>query len=270
MATVTPGAGLFDDASAIRRVHRERLVALHGPRTLLVQGAHPVAFTGFWGSTRFKADPWGRLQRTGETMHTIVFGPESEARAKTDVVRRMHARAHGELPVAAGRFPAGTPYAADDPELLLWILAAMVDSIMVAHDRYVRPLTPDEREGLWQDYRVVGELFGLPREETPADVAAFDRYMATMYVSDDLAVTADANETGRRVVMAPPVPLYAKGLMELVNQLTISILPARVRRMYGFWWDPGRAIWARGTAEYVRRVARPLLGERVMIWPDAR
>ena len=40
--------GLFDDHSMIRRVHRERIVALHGPRTLLMQASHPLAFVGFW------------------------------------------------------------------------------------------------------------------------------------------------------------------------------------------------------------------------------
>ncbi|MBF6619521.1 MAG: hypothetical protein ITG02_04760, partial [Patulibacter sp.] len=36
-------AGLFDDHAMIRRVHRERVVALHGPRTLLMQASHPLA-----------------------------------------------------------------------------------------------------------------------------------------------------------------------------------------------------------------------------------
>ena len=40
-------------------------------------------------------------------------------------VRQLHSQVRGTLPEAAGRFPGGTPYAADDPELLLWILAAL-------------------------------------------------------------------------------------------------------------------------------------------------
>ena len=58
----------------------------------------------------------------------------------------MHKQVRGELHEAAGRFPAGTPYAADDPELLLWILATLVDSGMTVYQRYVRRLSADERE----------------------------------------------------------------------------------------------------------------------------
>ena len=49
----------------------------------------------------------------------------------------MHRRVRGELAAPAGRFAAGTPYAADDPALLLWILAALADSAAVVYQRYV-------------------------------------------------------------------------------------------------------------------------------------
>jgi len=41
----------FDDTSLIRRVHREQVVALGGPRALLMQAAQPVAFAGFFAKT---------------------------------------------------------------------------------------------------------------------------------------------------------------------------------------------------------------------------
>ena len=50
----------------------------------------------------------------------------------------MHGKVRGELERPAGRFPAGTPFAADDPELLLWVLATLVDSALVFYDTYVR------------------------------------------------------------------------------------------------------------------------------------
>jgi uncharacterized protein (DUF2236 family) len=50
----------------------------------------------------------------------------------------------------------GTPYRADDPELLLWILAALAESAMLVYSKYVRRLNADARDALWQNYRVVG------------------------------------------------------------------------------------------------------------------
>ena len=58
--------------------------------------------------------------------------------------------------------------------------------------------------------------------------------------------------------MHPPVPLRAKPLVELVNQITIGWLPRDIRRQYGFYWDPLRAVALRGGAEYVKRLALPV------------
>ena len=41
----------FADTSMVRRVHRESVVGLGGPRALLMQAAHPVAFAGFFAHT---------------------------------------------------------------------------------------------------------------------------------------------------------------------------------------------------------------------------
>jgi len=133
-------AGYFDDDSMLRRVQRERLVALAGPRALLLMAAHPVAFEGFFAQTGALDDPYARLRRTAEVLEAVAFGPRKRADEMTRRVRAIHRRVRGRLPVAGGRFPAGTEYAADDPELLLWILASLVDSNLLVHDRYVRPL----------------------------------------------------------------------------------------------------------------------------------
>src|ERR1700712_3320199 len=105
-----------------------------------MMAAHPVAFEGFFMATGSLDDPYKRLRRTAEVMDAIAWGPKAEADRKTRRVRAMHARARGTLPAAAGRFPAGTPWAADDPELLLWIVACLVDSAVVVYDRYVERL----------------------------------------------------------------------------------------------------------------------------------
>ena len=41
----------FTDDSMLRRVHREWVVAFSGPRALLMQATHPVAFAGFFAHT---------------------------------------------------------------------------------------------------------------------------------------------------------------------------------------------------------------------------
>jgi len=117
---VAPQTGYFTDASMVRRVHREFAVRVAGPRTLLLQATHPVAFAGFFAHTGALDEPYERLARTAKVMDAITFGPRAEADRLTRRVRAMHRRVRGELAEPAGHFPAGTPYAADDVTELRW------------------------------------------------------------------------------------------------------------------------------------------------------
>src|SRR5919202_5698642 len=101
------GSGYFSDDSILRRVHRENAGALAGPRTLLLQATHPVAFAGFFAHTGALDEPYERLARTAQVMDTIMFGPRDRADRMTRRVRAMHRRVRGEMTEAAGHFPAG-------------------------------------------------------------------------------------------------------------------------------------------------------------------
>ncbi len=262
--------GYFTDDSMIRRVQGEWAVALAGPRALLMQATLPLAFEGFFASTTALADPYPRLERTARVMGEIAFGTREQADASTRRVRAVHRRVRGTLPRPVGRFPAGTPWRADDPELLLWIIATLVDSGLLVYQRYVGPLTRDEQEAYWQDFRVVGKRFGLALKDSPADLDAFEAYMARMLASGDLDVSDQARHLAVDIVMRPPLPTRLLWLRELVNQLTIGLLPPTIRDLYGLRWDPLRGVLARSQAEYLRRVVVPLLPERYRLTPGAR
>ena len=270
MSTVMRMHGYFDDTSMLRRVHRETAVAFSGPRALLMQATHPVAFEGFFAHSGALDEPYARLRRTAEVMDTIAFGSREDADHATRRVRLMHSRVHGELKRPAGRFPAGTPYAADDPVLLLWILAALVDSALVVYERYVGSLSQAEREAYWQDYRVVGSLFGLRDGEMPAGIREFDDYMRDMLEGPDLYVTSAAREVAVKIVLQPPVPLVRRPVLELVNFITVGLLPPQLRRQYGLSWDPLRSLMLRGGAEYAKRVLVPLAPGRLRLVSSAR
>ncbi len=256
-------SGYFTDASLIRRIHGEQVVALSGARALLMQAAHPVAFAGFFMSTGSLDDPYGRLQRTARVLDTIIFGEREAADRVTAVVRRVHSATRGVLPRPAGRFPAGTPWAADDPELMLWILATLADSGALVHERYVGALSAREREAYWRDWRTAGQLFGLAAADMPQSFHGLRTYMAQMLRGDVLHVSAEARELGIGVVLRPPVPLTARPLLELANFITVGLLPARIRREYGLSWDPVRAAVLRAGAAPARMMLVPALPARL-------
>src|SRR3954463_14778197 len=241
----------FDDSSLLRQVVGHRLTGLSGPRALLVMAAHPVAFAGFFAHTGALDDPYARLQRTATVMDAVAFGPRRRADRLTAHVRAMHRRVSGVLAHDAGPFPAGTPSRADDPELLLWILAALAESAMLVYGKYVRSLSRAELDELWQDYRIGGRCFGLRARDMPADSAAFEAYMADMYAGGALQVTPQAREVAVDIVLNPPVGWRMRPALEPVNQTTTGLPPAALRRQYGFSWDPLRAAAVHGGAEYV-------------------
>src|SRR3954470_18183172 len=149
------GSGYFTGDSVIRRVYRERALALAGPRALLMQAAHPLAVAGLLAHTDALDQPYERLARTAEVMSTVTFGSREDADRATRHVRGLHRRVSGRIPGKAGPFGAGTPHRADDPALLMWILCSLVDSASVVYEKYVGELDEGEQERFWADYRVV-------------------------------------------------------------------------------------------------------------------
>ena len=188
----------------LRRVQRERVVALSGPRALLMQAAHPLAVFGLLAHSSALDEPYARLARTAATMNTIAFGSREDADRITRRVRAMHRRVRGKLPEQVGRHPAGTPYRADDPELLLWVLFTLVDSALVVYGRYVRSLSDDERAAFWEDYKVVGRLFGLAVKDMPDTFEELDSYRTRMLAGDELLVTDWARRRARQIVSPRP------------------------------------------------------------------
>jgi uncharacterized protein (DUF2236 family) len=266
-------SGYFTDASAIRRIYRERALALAGPRALLMQAAHPLAVSGLLAHTDALDKPYERLARTAEVMSTVTFGSRADADRATRRVRAMHRLVRGRLPRAAGRFDAGTPYRADDPELLMWILYTLVDSAIVVYRLYVGALDERGQERFWADYRTVGRLFGLKDRDMPDTLGDLRDYGRAMLEDGTLVVTPWARTRAREIVLEPPVPIYMRPLVEAINFVTVALLPASIRDQYGFFPLPPavvrRALVAGGAA-YVKRAIVPLTPERLRFVPAAR
>jgi uncharacterized protein (DUF2236 family) len=240
--------------SMARRVHGERAVGLlYGQRALLIGALEPLTYTGTMLSTWSGNRPFERLARTAKFQETVFLGTRAEADAVLAKVRRLHERVKGELPVAAGPHPAGTPYAAFDPELMLWTMAVIADSGREMYETLVRPLDPDERERLWQDYVLFGELFGLPRSEVPASHVEFKAWFDGKLAVPDLQVTQHGLEMAPLVAFRQPVPAPARGNIALQNHLIKGTLPPRVREIFGIRWSRAHEASFRAMAAASRR-----------------
>jgi uncharacterized protein (DUF2236 family) len=265
--------GYFTDDSMLRRIHRERAVALSGPRALLMQAAHPLAVSGLLAHSTTLDEPYERLARTARVMSTIGFGTREEADRVTKPVRAAHRNVRGKIKEPSGSFPAGTEYSAADPALLLWVLFTLVDSGLVVYGLYVNKLSDEEQAAYWDDYKVVGKLFGLRKSDMPDTLADLREYKREMLEGDILHVSPWARRRARSIVLDPPIPWAARPLLETVNFITVALLPDRIRREYGFSPlppQPFRRALVAGGAEYAKRAVIPLLPNRLRLVPAAR
>jgi len=217
--------GLFPEDAVIRRVSSEAILLLGGGRALLMQLAHPQVAAGVADHSGFESDPFGRLRRTLEATYTIVFGTTEDA----DLVARQLWAVHEHV--------TGPGYRANDPELLMWVHATLVDTALRVHGRFLRPLSGRDAARYYEDSVIVAEVLGVPRDVQPPDLVAFGRYMRHMVgnleVSDTARDLADA-------VLHPRLPFVAEPGMALARELTAGLLPRPLRQQFGLGWDRNR------------------------------
>jgi uncharacterized protein (DUF2236 family) len=219
------------------RVHGERSVGLlYGQRALLIGALEPLTYTGTMLSTKAGDRPFERLVRTAKAQEAIFLGSREEADRILRRVDNQHRRVVGTLAEDAGAHAAGTAYSAFDPELMLWTLAVIADSGRAMYETMVRPLSPAEREGLWQDYLRFGELFGMPRAVAPATYLEFQAWFDARIASPDLHATPHALAFAPLVAFEQPVPPSARLNLAAQNLVIKGTLPPRVREIFGIPW----------------------------------
>ncbi len=242
----------------LRRVQAERAVGLnYGQRALMLGAAHPVNFIGTQDNTRAGARPFTRLAHTARVFETVFFGTRSEADQALAFVERLHRRVRGELTEAAGSYPAGTSYTAFDPALMLWTIAVMVDSAEAYYEALVRELSPVEKQGLWQDYLLFGELFGMSRAAAPQTYSEFREYWEAIWSGGRLHLTEKAREVALAIAFEIPLPLYLHPQREIHNLVLVGTLPPRARELFGLSWTPLHRAAFRAVAGGMR-AARPV------------
>lgn len=245
--------------SILRAAQEERLVGLfYGQRALAIGALHPVNYTGTSEATSGRSKPFRRLARTANDFERIFLGTRAEADTVLAKVHTLHERVRGELPQDAGPYPAGTPYTAFDPELMLWTMAVIADSTEYFYELFVRRLEASEREALWQDFVRFGELFGMPRSAAPATHAAFRAWWDETLAGEAMHLTDEARYMGRAVAFEIPMPAVNQGAKRVHDLIMLGSLPPRVRELYGLSWSPAQARafpLAVGLLRGLRRVA---------------
>jgi uncharacterized protein (DUF2236 family) len=254
-----------------REINAERLVLLGWARAILLQLAHPLIAAGIAEHSTFRSGRLtaaSRLHQTIRAMLALTFGDEGARLVVIDRIRGIHRRVHGTLPVAAGRFAVRTPYSAEDPDLLLWVHATLLDSIPLVFDRLVRPLTADERDRYCAEAAWLAVALGARDAEVPRTWKALRAYLEATYVSGSIAVSPQARELAD-AVLAPPMSGFIAPVAWANQIVTVGLLPDQIRAQYGFGWSPGRDSALTRTLHTLAAVRR-IIPLWLAYWPEAR
>ena len=217
--------GLFGPRSAVWRVNRDRSFPLAGMRSLMLQALHPLAMAGVAQHSNWKQDPFGRLAATSSYLLTTTYGDVASALAAAGWVRKVHAHVRGVDP------ETGFPYSAEDPALLLWVHAGMVDSVVEVVRRYGRPIGPAELDRYVAEMVRFAEIVGVPREDVPTTAASLRAYIESV----DLRRATPAAKEAIAIVLDPPdLDDDLRDLWRDLGQVAVGTLPDWAREMYGY------------------------------------
>lgn len=239
-----------------RQINAERIVLLGWSRAILLQMAHPLIAAGVVEHSHFRAGAAAtaaRLRSTVRSMLALTFGdPAAHARAVA-AIRAIHDRVNGRLRRDVGPFAAGTPYSANDPALLLWVHATLLDSVVLAYDALVKPLGPGDRDAYCRDAAPIAVELGA--REVPTTWASLQGYLAEEFASGRITVGDDARVVARAVLY--PAMAALTGPLASVNRLvTAGWLPDRIRGDYRLAWNPGRARQLAMVVRWLRTLRR--------------
>ena len=251
------------------RINAERLVLLGWSRAILLQLAHPLVAAGVDEHSTFRAGTLAsalRLHQTVRAMLSLTFGTDAERQATLGHINAIHRRVNGQLREAVGPFPAGTAYTAEDPSLLLWVHATLLESIPLVYEMVVAPVGADERDRYCREAEPIVVALGA-RVGAPRSWSELTAYMDRMHASGELVVSPQARKLAD-AVLAPPLG-WMLGPAARINWLfTVGLLPAVIREQYGFTWTARDAHALERWTQIIRRTRR-LAPRRVAMWREA-
>jgi uncharacterized protein (DUF2236 family) len=239
--------GFFGPDSAIWKVHGDFTSMMVGGITaLLMQMLHPGALAGVWDHSNFREDMSGRLKRTARFIAGVTYGDRREAQGLIDHVRGIHGRVSGTL-------PDGTPYTADDPDLLTWVHVAEVSAFLSAYLRYVDPsFSPEDQDCYLREAAEIARRLGaVDVPQSRGEVAAYLRA-----VRPKLRYDRRTHAVADALLSQRPPSAAAAPAMVVAFDAAKDLLPDWAAQMHGFRPPPHRRMAARLGVKAIGRTMR--------------
>ncbi|TCR16337.1 oxygenase MpaB family protein [Streptomyces sp. BK205] len=225
---MTGDPGLFGPRSVTWQMHGDPMMWVAGVRALYLQALHPRAVRGVTQNSDFRSEAWGRLMRTASFVGTTTYGTTEAAEKAGARVRKIHSMLGATDP------DTGERYGVDEPDLLLWVHCAEIDSYLQVARRSGFRLTDQQADTYIGEHRVSARLVGLDPDAVPANQAEMAAYFEK--VLPELAVTPEAREVDDFLLRPPTHPLLVPArelLWRRVAHLAYAALPPYAHELYG-------------------------------------
>jgi uncharacterized protein (DUF2236 family) len=257
--------------SPAQRINAERLALAGWCRAILLQFAHPLIAAGVAEHSTFRGSPLApvrRLRGTVRAMLALSFGNSNDQVRAIEGILAIHRRVRGVLKTPVGSYQAGTPYSAEDPALVLWVHATVVESVLLAYERLVADLRTAEKDAYCAESVWAAVALGAEDAEVPRTWTALTDYLDREYASGRIVVGPEAR-TLAEAVLGPPFGRIVWPALWANRMLTVGWLPGGIRQQYGFSWTGTDARRLARLTRSIRR-ARRLVPRSMAVWPEAR
>lgn len=251
-----PDAGFFGPHSVTWRIMREPLIAIGGPRALLMQAAHPLVAAGARQHSFYAADPWRRLKETGHWVATVVYGTRAQANWACRQVNQRHAAVTGKLEpeAATAHVPADTQYRARQHDLARWVHATMLDSLLATYEATVRPLSRVDADRFVREWNPIGRRMGMRTEDEFHSRGDLTRYVDAQIHGGPVEVGKGSMEVAA-TILQPPIGAAQVAWKRVLN-FSLGMLPETLREQYGVTWTPLRRLEFRAACQAMRRARK--------------
>jgi uncharacterized protein (DUF2236 family) len=204
---------------------------------LLLQVAHPTVGAGVRDYSDFERRPWNRLLRTIDYVTLLVYGGHRAADAGRQL-RELHKRFRGIR-------EDGVRYHALEPDAYAWVHATLIHTYVIGHAHFGTPMSAEETERFYREYRRLGRLIGVRDRDLPATWDEFRTYFERM-IREELVHTEAVDRVLRAIRRVPPPPVAVPDLVwrtiripasDALRLGAVGLLSPELRAGLGIGWS---------------------------------
>ncbi len=207
------------------------------PQAFILQSAHPIIDVAVSKDKKYKYDPWGRAKDSTRLLWPVVYSRPDKAIEMGHRLRELHREIKGVD-------KDGNKYHALDPEAYSWVHITGFDATLRMYEYFGRPVSREEREQMFNEWKRMGALLGIPDKYIPQtqdeywkhfDYIIEERLQWGGVLDDLMDPKFYAGYPRPPELKKMPMPLF-KFMMTAVgwgmHKITVATLPQNFRRKF--------------------------------------